>query len=234
MKNIRNNIISYNQMCQQEDTSSLQRGMTFKHKGKHSILLMSLRKNAIYQDAVINDGKTLIYEGHDANKSEINDPKKIDQPEYTVNGTITENGKFHAAARKYAKGQLLTPELVRVYEKLKSGIWSDNGFFHLVNSYQLNQEGRLVFKFRLEAIDETISETEYSCSEELKRSRIIPTNVKLEVWKRDKGACTMCGATDEIHFDHIIPFSKGGTSFKVENVQILCARHNLSKNNKLI
>jgi 5-methylcytosine-specific restriction endonuclease McrA len=40
-------------------------------------------------------------------------------------------------------------------------------------------------------------------------------------------------AADELHFDHVLPFSKGGTSLKVENVQLLCARHNLSKSAKI-
>jgi 5-methylcytosine-specific restriction endonuclease McrA len=63
--------------------------------------------------------------------------------------------------------------------------------------------------------------------------RIIPTAVKLEVWKRDGGKCAMCGATTELHFDHIIPYSKGGTSLKADNVQLLCARHNLEKRDKI-
>ncbi|MGP0594802.1 HNH endonuclease [Nitrospira sp. T9] len=29
--------------------------------------------------------------------------------------------------------------------------------------------------------------------------------------------------------DHIVPYSKGGTSLKVENIQLLCARHNIEK-----
>jgi 5-methylcytosine-specific restriction endonuclease McrA len=65
------------------------------------------------------------------------------------------------------------------------------------------------------------------------RSRIIPTNIKLEVWARDGGKCVTCGATDELHFDHIVPYSKGGTSLKSENIQLLCARHNLSKSAKI-
>jgi 5-methylcytosine-specific restriction endonuclease McrA len=43
----------------------------------------------------------------------------------------------------------------------------------------------------------------------------------------------MCGASDELHFDHIIPFSKGGTSLKADNVQLLCARYNLEKRDKI-
>jgi 5-methylcytosine-specific restriction endonuclease McrA len=47
--------------------------------------------------------------------------------------------------------------------------------------------------------------------------------VKLEVWKRDGGKCVMCGASDELHFDHDVPFSRGGTSMTAANVQLLCA-----------
>jgi 5-methylcytosine-specific restriction endonuclease McrA len=60
-------------------------------------------------------------------------------------------------------------------------------------------------------------------------NRLIPTSVKLQVWKRDKGKCVMCSSTDNLHFDHIIPYSKGGSSLIAENIQLLCARHNLEK-----
>jgi 5-methylcytosine-specific restriction endonuclease McrA len=66
------------------------------------------------------------------------------------------------------------------------------------------------------------------------RRRLIPTSVKVEVWERDKGRCVRCGATDELHFDHDLPYSLGGTSVRAENVQLLCARHNLSKGAKLL
>lgn len=47
---MRNNIILHNQMCQNENTSSLQRGMNFRHQRGYSILLMSLSKQAPYHD----------------------------------------------------------------------------------------------------------------------------------------------------------------------------------------
>jgi 5-methylcytosine-specific restriction endonuclease McrA len=57
--------------------------------------------------------------------------------------------------------------------------------------------------------------------------------VKLEVWKRDDGKCVVCGASDELHFDHDVPFSLGGTSISAANVQLLCARHNLEKHDSI-
>ena len=91
----------------------------------------------------------------------------------------------------------------------------------------------MVFKFRLIAVegDESVGIMSSSTREP---RRIIPTSVKMEVWRRDNGKCVMCGARDELHFDHDLPYSLGGTSVKVENVQLLCARHNLSKGAKIL
>jgi 5-methylcytosine-specific restriction endonuclease McrA len=54
------------------------------------------------------------------------------------------------------------------------------------------------------------------------------------VWKRDQGRCVQCDATDNLHFDHDVPFSKGGSSITAANVKLLCARHNLAKSDKII
>ena len=62
----------------------------------------------------------------------------------------------------------------------------------------------------------------------------VPTAVKVAVWKRDQGKCVECGAIDNLHFDHDVPFSKGGSSITEANVKLLCARHNLQKSDKII
>ena len=36
----------------------------------------------------------------------------------------------------------------KVYEKIKPGIWSDNGYFHLVDSWMESDGHRKVFKFK--------------------------------------------------------------------------------------
>jgi 5-methylcytosine-specific restriction endonuclease McrA len=68
----------------------------------------------------------------------------------------------------------------------------------------------------------------------LPHSRLIPTVVKIEVWKRDKGQCVLCGSKENLHYDHDLPFSKGGTSLTAENVKILCMKHNLKKTDKIL
>ncbi|WP_237067831.1 HNH endonuclease [Microbulbifer guangxiensis] len=197
---------------------------------------MSLHANAPYQDRIEDDGSILIYEGHDEPRNNgLRNPKSVDQPEHLPSGNLTENGKFHKAALDFKAG-LKNPDIVRVYEKIKKGIWSDNGYFHLIDSWREPDGSRNVFKFKLAAVEGIINDeaAEDIQADETKRTRIIPTKIKLAVWKRDRGKCVECGAVDELHFDHIVPFSKGGTSLSTENVQLLCARHNLAKSAKIL
>jgi hypothetical protein len=225
------NVLSHNEMCRREGVS-LQRGMNFGLGGNHSVILMSVRPNAPYKDRLEDGETTLIYEGHDQLKTALSpNPKVVDQPGVLPSGKLTQNGKFHEAAQQFKNGKR-APERVRVYEKIRSGIWSYNGIFHLVDSWQEPDEHRTVYKFKLIAVDE---EENFARPVHLdaERRRVILTTVKLEVWKRDGGRCRICEAKDELHFDHIVPFSRGGTSLTAENVQLLCVRHNLQKRDSI-
>lgn len=222
-----NEVLSYLEMCQREGLN-LQRGMNFGVGGTHSVILMSLRRGAPYEDELLEGGTVLVYEGHDVPKSDRHPvPKAVDQPEFSPTGGLTENGKFLRVASE-AKNGFRPPERVRVYEKLRQGIWSYNGAFHLIDGWRQQSGRRHVFKFRLEAVegDDDLAEP---VRVNAQRRRIIPTAVKLEVWKRDGGKCVECGAADELHFDHIVPYSLGGSSLVADNVQLLCARHNIAK-----
>jgi hypothetical protein len=98
--------------------------------------LMSVRRNAPYRDRLEDGGTTLVYEGHDQPKGpKSTNPKVVDQPKRFPSGRLTQNGKFHEAAQLFKSGKR-TPERVRVYEKIQTGIWSYNGVFHLVDSWQ--------------------------------------------------------------------------------------------------
>ena len=61
-----------------------------------------------------------------------------------------------------------------------------------------------------------------------RNSRSIPQDVKIAVAVRDGGRCRQCGSTQELHYDHVIPWSKGGAN-TVNNIQLLCGSHNRAK-----
>jgi hypothetical protein len=58
-------IFSYRQMCDNENMQTLQRGMNFRLNPRYTVILMSRRSNAPYNDAILEDGLTIEYEGHD-------------------------------------------------------------------------------------------------------------------------------------------------------------------------
>lgn len=222
-------IISHAEMCVRENRM-LQHGMNFRVSPDHSVILMSVRAGAPYRDEVSDGGKILIYEGHDVPRSRgILDPKALDQPATTPSGTLTPNGKFEKAALEFKSG-IRSAELVRVYEKIRDGIWTYNGVFRLIDAWKQQSGGRKVFKFRLEMAD---GEIQPKTTLDIPQSRLIPAAIKREVFKRDKGKCVICGRGDNLHFDHDFPYSKGGTSVSAANIRLLCARHNLQKRDRI-
>lgn len=64
------------------------------------------------------------------------------------------------------------------------------------------------------------------------RSRYISKSVQREVWRRDQGRCVECGSNELLEFDHIIPFSKGGSN-TARNIQLLCENCNRKKQNRI-
>lgn len=62
----------------------------------------------------------------------------------------------------------------------------------------------------------------------VRKRAAIPSSVKQAVWQRDGGRCAICGATTDLHFDHVIPVSKGGGN-SPKNLQILCGECNRAK-----
>lgn len=55
---IQDDILSYREMCDVENIQTLQRGMNFRMRPNYSVILMSQRPNAPYQDRVHDDGIT--------------------------------------------------------------------------------------------------------------------------------------------------------------------------------
>ena len=61
-----------------------------------------------------------------------------------------------------------------------------------------------------------------------RRRQAIPEKVRHSVWRRDEGRCVKCGSQEKLEYDHIIPWSKGGSDTE-RNIQLLCERCNRTK-----
>src|SRR5207249_2704373 len=85
----------------------------------------------------------------------------------------------------------------------------------LIDANIVSDGQRNVFKFSLKPVEKK----SFGRVVELPHNRLIPTPVKVEVWRRDRGQCVQCGSKKNLHFDHDIPFSKGGSSLTAANVR---------------
>jgi hypothetical protein len=225
-------VVSYREMCDLYGIS-LQRGMNFRIRNSESLILMSIRPGAPYEDRVEQGGRVVVYEGHDAPRRKGGpDPKFIDQPE---SSRMVDSRRMVSSLMQCGDTNLVKHQPSRCgCLKIRDGIWAYNGLFVLIDGWQETNDRRQVFKFRLQFLDEiTLEPTTAAISIDLEHDRVIPSAVKVEVWKRDKGRCVECGAKDNLHFDHIIPYSQGGSSKSADNIQILCSRHNLQKRDNI-
>lgn len=219
-------------MCDIENVQTLQRGMNYRLNPSYSVILMSQRSNAPYADRIHDDGVTVEYEGHDVSKKSYNhNPKAENQVDIMPSGKLTQNGYFIKAVVNYKNGKS-NPELVKIYEKILPGIWSLKGIFDLIDYKTIFDNGRNAYRFILRlSRDQSINNESKILN--IEHKRVIPSNVKQAVWKRDNGRCVLCGSQDNLHFDHELPFSKGGTSLTTKNVRLLCMKHNLEKSAKI-
>ena len=130
-------------------------------------------------------------------------------------------GEFKRPLSKYSTGP---------YEK-KFGTWRKalEAFVEFINSDKLQNSE----KEETETIknDSVIIPEKEIIKHTTKRN--ISSRLKVQVLMRDGNKCKLCGITvtgENIHFDHIKPWSKGGETV-LENLQVLCAEHNIAKGN---
>ncbi len=62
------------------------------------------------------------------------------------------------------------------------------------------------------------------------QGRYISVNTKKIVFARDGGICKCCSSSSNLEYDHIVPYSCGGSS-NHSNIQLLCQKCNRSKSN---
>lgn len=84
---------------------------------------------------------------------------------------------------------------------------------------------------RIRDLEQAEAEKSYT-EKRRKRFNKVRAGLMLKVIERDGYQCTKCGGTDDLSLDHIHPLSKGGSD-DLENLQILCRKHNSQKNNRI-
>jgi hypothetical protein len=94
MNKIQDDILSYREMCDAEQVQTLQRGMNFRMGKTYSVILMSQRSNAPYNDRIHDDGVTIEYEGHDVSKKSYQHNPKLRSARQASLWKIGPNRKF--------------------------------------------------------------------------------------------------------------------------------------------
>lgn len=105
---------------------------------------------------------------------------------------------------------------------------------YLIWDFFSQRKGTLIFRVITFHTNPSISneKSDYSNIKNDEPSRRISQKVMDRVWNRDGGKCVQCGSNEKLEFDHIIPFSKGGSN-TYRNIQLLCEKCNRSKSNNI-
>lgn len=107
--------------------------------------------------------------------------------------------------------------------------WEDEG-------YNAHEVKALVFdrtRKKERKLEKAESLMEQRGSSVAERREPISDDVKVFVWNRDGGKCVKCESQENLEFDHIIPFARGGSS-TARNIQLLCEDCNRGKSDSLI
>jgi len=129
------------------------------------------------------------------------------------------------------EGQLKTHK--KIYEAIEKILCLEPDRWRWINQFRTEELQCSIFGHICPVFlsAEPITET----FEGRRTSRNIPRDVMLQVVRRDGQICRLCHQNvqdDEVEFDHVIPFSRGGPT-TAENLRLICRECNRKKTDSL-
>lgn len=111
---------------------------------------------------------------------------------------------------------------------------SNSSLIEHLDSMELDFDICMDYYYKYCIINNNQSHTKDSSFVQVESSpgRNLSATVKREVWRRDQGKCVECGSKEFLEFDHIVPFSRGGSN-TTRNIQLLCGKCNKAKSNNI-
>jgi hypothetical protein len=139
--------------------------------------------------------------------------------------------RYKELLARFAQGEFKTEDDIMFWVEQLEYLWPER--WEALKGYDTSEVECRVFGhvcpvfFNKEPFTET--------RESRRFGRHIPREIMLKVVRRDGQMCQICHknvSDDELEFDHLIPFSKGGP-VSVENLRVLCATCNGKKRDSL-
>jgi hypothetical protein len=125
---------------------------------------------------------------------------------------------------------------VKVHEhKAESWWWFEKQVYRESEGLTADDVKALVFQMQRSkesVLDRAHAEMRGEESASSRPREPISEAVRHEVWRRDQGRCVDCGSKENLEFDHIVPWSEGGSN-TARNLELRCASCNRKKGNKI-
>lgn len=126
-------------------------------------------------------------------------------------------------------------EVVPILEENQRKLWLYGDRFYWADSDLSKEDIYALIRAKERRTEKALANAhlQMQVEESGKRSRaVIPREVREAVFIRDEGKCVDCGSRFEIQYDHILPFSRGGSNSE-SNICLRCGDCNRRKSDSL-